>query len=204
MGILLASVIPGLSVARSGLLSTVTLWAAMLVAVVYSLAVLRAHGLFRMRFEDVILGVGGAVLLRLLGGVAGGANDAPFPTMTGLAEFSPSWFLQVALPPALVGPIVEELFFRAVLVVALYQLLAPRVGRILAGAASSLVSAGTFVLLHVVFTPFAVDGSLQLLALGLACSILVLCTGRIAAALLLHVAYNTMFLMLAVVGAVLA
>lgn len=204
LGVLAAAVVNGLTNGVSGLVPTAALWTGMLVAVILSFVVQRTPGLFQLRFSDVVWGIGGAALLRTVAGLISGATAAPFPTTNGVTVSLSSWAVQEGLPAGLIGPVVEEMFFRAVLLVALYRLFRPRAGAITAGAASALISAGLFVLLHAAFAPLALSDSIQLLALGLVCSLLVLLTGRIWGALLLHITYNASFLLLAVVGSLLA
>ncbi|WP_187358382.1 CPBP family intramembrane glutamic endopeptidase [Microbacterium testaceum] len=204
LGILLSAGVAALTPGTSGLLPTAVLWSGMAVAVVCALVAQRAPGLFQLRFADVVWGLGAAALLRLLGGSVSNAGVAPFPTANGTTVSLSSWVIQEGLPAGLIGPVVEELFFRAVLVVVLYRLLSPRVGHGIAGVAAVLVSAGGFVLLHAAFAPLQASDSVQLFALGAVCAVLVITTGRVWGALLLHVTYNASFLLLAVVGSLLA
>ncbi len=203
VGVLVAAAAATLADGDPGVWSTAALWVGMAAAVVHSLFVLRARGLFKLQPADLVWGLGGAILLRLLAGVISSADSHPFPTVDSAITPLSSWALREVLPAGLIGPVVEELFFRAVLVVATYRLLRLYLGSPSAGAVSTVASAGAFVLLHAAFTPLVLADSLQLFALGIACSLLVLLTGRVWGALLLHVTYNGSFLLLAFVGSVL-
>lgn len=189
--------------AATPLASTILLWSIMLGAVVYSISVLRPRGLLRFKLSDLVFGVASATLIRIFGGLIAGADLAPFPTLQTSASPA-SWAVTQGIPAMLIGPAVEEFFFRAVLLVAAYLLLRDRIGWLMAGVIASTASAGGFVLLHGAFAPLVASDSIQLLMVGLACSLLVLLTGRLWGALVLHIFYNMAFLLTAVLGTVLS
>lgn len=199
----LISIALGVSLARpGGVLALVTLWAFLLAGFIYFALTVPIGSLFAFRGSDVVWGVGVAVVLRLLEGLLLGAAFAPFPAVS-----SPSvaaWIGEVVLPAGLIGPLVEELYFRAFLAVIVFRMLAPRTGQVIAGFAATCVSAGAFVLLHACFAPLPLLDALILLAVGAACAALVLLTGRICGAILLHATYNFLFIVLAALGTVLA
>ena len=70
-----------------------------------------------------------------------------------------------------------------------------------AGAVAVVVSTGLFVLLHSLTGALAVDEVISLSLLGLVCGLLVVLTGRIWPAVLVHVVYNFTFVVLALAGA---
>ncbi len=98
----------------------------------------------------------------------------------------------------------EEFFFRAVILVTAYRLLRRSVGSLAGGMSAALISAGTFVLVHQAFAPLPLAAAFQLSLLGIVCAAVVLSTGRIWGAVLAHVVYNVTFLGLGVMGSLLA
>ena len=92
---------------------------------------------------------------------------------------------------AIVSPLIEELFFRGLLLRAMLDALSSA-GRSVAMVVSLIVSTGAFVLLHAL--PWGRDIPLGLLVasagVGLACGILTIVTGRLGAAIVAHVTFN--------------
>lgn len=66
-----------------------------------------------------------------------------------------------------------------------------------AGVAAVLVSTGLFVLVHVLVASITADQFLATTLLGLTCGTLVVQTGRIWGAVMVHIVYNATFLALA-------
>jgi len=185
--------------------STLVLWAGMLAAVVFAFARSRPAGLLKARPIDLLWGVGLGLALRLLQGWLSGADASAFPSAATLAGSLPtSWWLTEALPAGLIAPLVEEFFFRTVVLVVVFQLLRRPVGSVAAGLTALLVSAGGFVLLHGAAGALTLTDGIQLCAVGGTCAMLVLLTGRIWTAVLTHVVYNLSYLVLVVVGTTLA
>ncbi|WP_454170179.1 CPBP family intramembrane glutamic endopeptidase [Microbacterium paulum] len=185
--------------------STLVLWAGMLAAVGFAFARSRPAGLLKARPIDLLWGVGLGFALRLLQGWLSGADASAFPSAPTLDGALPtSWWLTEALPAGLVAPVVEEFFFRTVVLVVVFQLLRRAVGSVAAGLTALLVSAGGFVLLHGAAGALSLTDGIQLFAVGGTCALLVLLTGRIWGAVLTHVIYNVSYLVLVVVGTVLA
>jgi len=181
--------------------SLLTLWAGMGVAICAAIARARPAGLLQFKATDILWGVGVGVLLRLGAGAISGANVSSFPATGSLDGLVPiRWWWTQAVPAALVAPVVEELFFRAVVLVAIYQLLRRSVGSLPAALTAALFSAGTFVLLHAAFAAVEFVSGLELFALGMVCSATVLLTGRIWGAVLIHAVYNAAFLALIFIG----
>jgi membrane protease YdiL (CAAX protease family) len=102
------------------------------------------------------------------------------------------------------APVIEELFFRAILIVTIFQMLRRSVGPVAAGATALLASGGMFVLLHGFSDALSVLTGLQLLAVGLTCGLIVLLTGRIWGAVLVHAIYNASYVLLVLAGTFLA
>lgn len=186
-------------------LSSVVLWAGMAAAVVFAFLRGRPSGLLKFRPIDVFWGACFAVCLRICEGWLTGSDKTAFPSVVALDGKLPAdWWLSTALPATLLGPVVEESFFRCVILVCVYQMLRRSTGSVAAGATSTLVSAGGFVVLHSAFVPLSLPDAIQLFLLGATCSVLVLLTGRVWGALLVHSIYNATFVVLIVLGSVLA
>lgn len=181
------------------------LWVGMLAAVGAAITRARPAALFRFKAIDILWGIGIGLMLRVGAGALEGVNALPFPTLGSPdpAHSVVRWSREV-VPTVLVAPVIEELFFRAVLLVAIYQLLRRSVGALAAGLTAALVSAGAFVMLHAVFTAVGFVSALELFALGIACSATVLSTGRIWGAVLMHASYNGCFLVIALIGSFLS
>lgn len=186
------------------LLPSVVLWGGFLLAVLLAVGRSRPAGLFRFRLQDVVWGLALGLALRYAQGrlYAGDAGSFPASSLLSTSE-TPRWLLQEALPLGLLGPVVEELFFRAVILVTVYQLLRRSLGLLPAGLTASLVSAGSFVLVHAAFSPLGLGEAVQLIILGLICASLVLCTGRFWGAVLVHIVYNATYLVLVTIGSML-
>lgn len=187
------------------IVSTIALWSGLIAATVFAFLRARPAGLLRIRPTDLLWGFGLGLLLRVFQGWVSGADAAAFPSIssaTGAADAS--WWLTQFLPAGLIGPVVEEFFFRAVVVVAVYQLLRRSVGPVAAAVTALLVSAGTFVVLHGIRGILLLNDGLIFFAVGAACGLLVLLTGRLWGAVFLHVVYNISYLVLFLVGAALA
>lgn len=186
-----------------GTLSSVVLWLGMGLPVAYALLRSRPVGLLRIRSVDLLYAVVLGLALRMLQGVVAGTEA--FPTvMTWDGVIPASWWWTSALPSVLVSPVVEEFFFRGLLLVAVFAMLRKAAGRPAAGFAAAMVSTGVFVLLHAVDGALPVAEAVPLVAVGLVCSLLVLLTGRIWGAVLVHVVYNLTGIALVVAGTLLA
>ncbi|OUZ10504.1 hypothetical protein BHE97_07010 [Aeromicrobium sp. PE09-221] len=169
------------------------IWIAMLVPVVIAFRRSIPRGLLRFRAHDLLLGIMSGLALRVIAGWM--APLATWPTMD-------SWWSD-ALAPALVGPIVEELFFHALLLVALYTVFrrASR-SRLAAGTVTALITTALFVLAHLLTD--ALDdhwsGPASIALVALVGALLVLLTGRIWSALIMHVAFNASYVSLGLIA----
>jgi membrane protease YdiL (CAAX protease family) len=150
-----------------------------------------ATGLRGFSWIDAVAGLGVGLIARALvelvapttGGLGGGllADDSGLIAAT-----------MVALAGAvLVTPVIEELFFRGLLQRTLGDALAGA-GRWIAGAVAVLFSTAIFTGLHVLAYGASVPLGLLLgtVAVGLGCGVLTLLTGRLAGAVIAHVAFN--------------
>lgn len=202
-GVLCAGV-SNLLVPEIPIVSTLALWAGLVAATAYAFARARPAGLLRIRFTDLLWGLGLGLALRAVQGWASGANVTAFPSASSTPGVPAStWWLTEFWPAAFIGPMVEEFFFRAVMLVSVYQVFRRSVGMAAAAVTALLVSAGLFVLLHGMRGSLPLADGMMLLAVGAVCGLLVLLTGRLWSAVILHVAYNVSFLALAVAGATL-
>lgn len=186
------------------LASTLALWAALVAATAYAFARARPAGLLRIRFTDLLWGLSLGLALRALQGLASGADATAFPSASSTPGVpAPTWWLTEFLPAGFIGPMVEEFFFRAVVLVVVYQVFRRSVGMTAAAVTALLVSAGLFVLLHGMRGSLPLTDGIMLFAVGAVCGLLVLLTGRLWGAVILHVVYNVSFLALAIAGATL-
>lgn len=186
--------------------STLLIWAGMLVAVVIAFARSRPIGLLRFRAVDLLWAVGLGLLARLVQGWVAGANGtaAPFPTLPTVdGQLANFWWLDSALAPVLIAPAVEEFFFRAVVLIALFTVLRRPFGALTSGLTALLVSTGLFVAAHAISaTTATVEGLVSLGVLGGVCGLLVLLTGRIWGAVGVHLVFNALGVGLALLGSV--
>lgn len=188
-------------------------WPAAVVSVVDLLVVsapLVLGGLWAWRAGEVRGRMPGARGIRLLLDLATGASvglivrglvEAVAPTQGSLGGplGGPSWAVLVVLVVGIVvvTPVVEEWFFRGVLLRALVGVLEREgsgagSGAVLTGGVAVLGSAVVFAGLHVLPVLPAVPVGLVVgsLVLGIGCGILTLVTGRLGAAIAAHVAFN--------------
>ena len=203
LGVVLGTLVTVLLPGWGGLAATALLWLGMLVPIVWAFTRSRPAGLLRFRFLDLLWGVGLGLILRMVQGwlsVAAGGSGA-LPSYPSIGGSLPSGFVfSDVLAPVVVAPVIEELFFRAVVLVSVYTLLRRLVGVVMAGAVAVVVSTALFVLLHSLVGGIGVDEVISLSLLGLVCGLLVLLTGRIWPAILVHVVYNGTFVVLALAG----
>ncbi|MCR2808908.1 MULTISPECIES: type II CAAX endopeptidase family protein [unclassified Microbacterium] len=184
--------------------ATAVLWMGMLVPVVWALSRSRPAGLLRFRLLDLLYGVALAGALRVIQGwlevAAGGSGALPaYPLVNG--ELSGIWWFTDVVSVITIAPVVEEFYFRAVILVALYTVLRRPFGQVAAGLVAVVISTGLFVLLHGLAGGESTDQVVSLALLGLACGMLVVLTGRIWGAVLAHVGFNLTFVVISLAGA---
>lgn len=192
--------------AWSGILATALLWAGMVAGIVWAFSRSRPAGLLRFGPTDLVFGLGLGVLLRIVQGwldLAAGASGV-LPSYPMVGGSLPSGFLfSEVLSPVVIAPVMEEFFFRAVVLICAYTILRRSFGKVTAGLAAAVVSTALFLMLHSLALSLAVNQVISLSLLGLVCSALVLLTGRIWGALLTHVVYNATYVALAIAGTML-
>ncbi|WOF22255.1 type II CAAX endopeptidase family protein [Microbacterium betulae] len=204
LGLLLAAAVEAyLPRAPGEIVGTLVLVVAMAVSAVVALRRGRPRGLLELRPSDLLYGVALGLLLRIAEGslalAAGDSGALPaFATLDG--EIPVVSVLTTALLSVLVAPVVEELLFRGVVLVTVFRIARRGVD----GALLALVaSTAAFVGLHAVTGMTRWDQPVTLSLVGLTCGILVLTTGRIWGAVLVHAVFNASYVVLAVVGTVL-
>ena len=114
------------------------------------------------------------------------------------------WLFAALVAPVLIGPVIEEVFFRGLLARAVRDA-AERGGgsRRAAGVTAILVSAAVFALVHVLSaaTPAGmVVIGLSTFLFGLGTAALTLVTGRLGGAIVAHVTFNALVLVPALLG----
>ena len=183
--------------------ATALFWLGMLVPIVWAFARSIPAGLLRFRMLDLLYAVVLGGVLRVVQGwietATGGSGALPAYPLVG-GQLSSTWWFTDALAVMGIAPVLEEVFFRGVVLVALFTVLRRPLGRAAAGAVAVIASCGLFVLVHGLVIGVAAHEVVSLATLGLVCGLLVLLTGRIWAALLVHVVYNATFVALAVAG----
>lgn len=187
--------------------SLLLLWMAMGIAVVSAFRVGRPAGLLEFKALDLLWGVSLGVGLRLCGGIAASVNEQQFPGSGPNATGSGGDWTEAVLRTGAAGvggPLIEEFFFRAIVLVAVFELLRRSVGIPAAALTAALSSAGLFVMLHAVFQPVTLIDGVLLVALGLGCSAIVLLTGRLWGAVIAHATYNFVLLSIVATGGLLS
>jgi hypothetical protein len=183
--------------------ATGLVWAGMLVPVIRAFSRSTPVGLLRFRPIDLLWALGLAVALRIVQGWLAAALDADgslpsYPLIDG--QLPAEWWFTSLVAPVVVAPLVEEFFFRGVLLVSIFTLLRRPLGQLSAGVVAGLASTGLFVLAHTVTATLGPGEILSVAALGAVCSALVLLTGRLWVAVLTHAIYNVSFVSIALLG----
>ncbi|WP_298944451.1 CPBP family intramembrane glutamic endopeptidase [uncultured Microbacterium sp.] len=194
-----------LTAGASPLIATLLIWLGMLVPIAVGFARSRPVGLLRFRAIDLLWGFGLGVVLRVVQGWAAGAEGAPvpFPTLVTVdGALADGWWFGDVLAPVVIAPLVETSLFSGVILVALYTVLRRPLGAFTAGLAATLASTSLFVFAHLAVGAGAVADIVAMAALGLVCALLVIFTGRIWGAVLVHAVFNGAGVTLALVGTV--
>ena len=172
-------------------------WVPLVAATVWWARVYREgfRRLIRIRPIDVLWGLVVGLLARALASIlewlvyGTARTSVGAPTIDGSAP-NP-WMLALAtiVAPVLLAPVIEELFFRGVVLSSLRARSEGRATAVIAIAASALIFA-VMHLLHVSSAPavLAVGGSTLLLGLGTAT--LTVLTGRLGPAVIAHIVFN--------------
>lgn len=183
--------------------ASVLMWAGMFTGILWALTRSRPTGLLRFSSTDIIFGVALGIALRMCQGwleLAGGGSGA-LPAYPAAGGRLPTGFVFTELVGVVViAPVLEEHFFRGVVLVCLYTILRRAAGKVTAGIAAGIGSAGLFVLVRALTMPYTIDQLVALGLLGIVCSALLLLTGRIWGAVLTHAVYSGSFVLLALAG----
>ncbi len=181
-------------------------WLALAVPILLALARSRPRGLLRFRPIDLVYGVVFGVLLRLAQGVfadlweGGAVWPSTFSTDGGL----PADFVSQTVAGALITPVLEEFFFRGVVLIAVYTALRRVGGVVAAGMASVAASTALFVVAHMLTASRSDSDLVALALLGLVTGAFTVGTGRIWPAVVVHAIFNATGLGLIAVGTLLA
>ncbi len=174
----------------------------MVVPIVLAFRRSRPVGLLRFRPLDLLWGVGLGVGLRVVQGLIAGPK--PLPTFATIDGRVSEWLALDAVGAVVAAPVIEELFFRAVMIVAMFTILRPLVGHVAAGVTAALVSTGLFVMTHALAGGAEIGSVIGLALLGFVASGVVLLTGRIWGAIVLHAVCNASFVALVAFGTALS
>lgn len=207
-GLILGTLLPHVWASpAAAVLGDVLIWLGMLVPVVRAFRLSVPVGLLRLRGTDILFGLALGLLLRLVQGwlaiaVGGGSAFPGYPLLDG--RLAAGWWFTDLVAVVGISPVLEELAFRGVVLVALYTLLRRPLGRATAGLVAVIVSSGLFLLVHGWTGMSAPDAVAAVAVLGLVCGALVVLTGRIWGAVAVHVVFNASYVVLALVGTFLA
>jgi membrane protease YdiL (CAAX protease family) len=198
------ALLPG---ALGALLSLLVLWLAFAMPTLFALVRSRPRGLLRFRPIDLLYAVVLGTALRITQGwldIAAGGNGAwpSYPSLGG--GLSSSWFFDDFLATVLIAPVLEEFFFRVLVLVAVYSAVRRLAGQGVAFLVATIVSTALFVIVHALMAPLPSDSVVALTLVGAVASLLVLLTGRIWGAVLVHIVYNGIWVAMATVGTLLA
>jgi membrane protease YdiL (CAAX protease family) len=199
VGVIGGTLMSRLDTQYAPILSLATLWLGLMVGVLYAFLRSRPAALLTLKPQDFLWGAVLGLALRLIQGVTSDAGSSPFPSPGSGTDPHAQ-----ALLAGVLGPVVEEVFFRGVVVVVVYQLLRRSIGVASAATSAALFSTGAFVLIHAVFQPLTLVDGFGLFLVSMTCSGVVLLTGRLWGAVLAHMIYNATFLALVLLGGALA
>ncbi|MFJ6653839.1 lysostaphin resistance A-like protein [Microbacterium sp. NPDC091313] len=184
-------------------LALVVVWVAFAVPVGFALARSRPRALLRFRPLDLLYGIVLGMLLRTVQGwlaIAAGGTGA-WPSYGG--ALPSGWLFDQVIAAIVIGPVLEELFFRGLVLVAVYTAVRRIAGKGMAAFAATLVSTGLFVIAHALLTPLTWDATVALALVAIVNCLIVLSTGRIWGAVIAHIVYNGLWVALATVGTLL-
>ncbi|MBD8538918.1 CPBP family intramembrane glutamic endopeptidase [Frigoribacterium sp. CFBP 8751] len=196
---------PGISPALGTAASYVVVWVPLVIAVVVACTGLGRGGARRtlglsFRWTDLVWGLAAGMGARGLDAglnlvSTGDTGLAPQPTLDGGPDLATSVVLILA--PVLVAPLVEEVFFRGLLLRSLDRALTgdTRLLRVLATTSAVIVSAALFAVLHVavglnVAPTTATIIVVSTFVFGLIVGTLASVTGRLGGAIVAHVVFN--------------
>ena len=181
--------------------AVIVLWAGLMLSVAVSFRREVPAGLLRFATRDIIWGLSLGLTLRVVQGAISSANTTPFPsTPDEVATQGKGAALSFIVSSALISPIVEEFFFRGLILVCVWQILIRSLNLVIAGAISLTISTLAFMALHLIFAPLSEAQLTQLALVGVLCGVCTVATGRVWGAVLAHLVYNASFLGLLALG----
>lgn len=190
--------------ALGAILATLALWAGMIAAIVLAFLRSRPRRLLRLRPIDLLYGLGFGVLLRLAAGYLeiAGTGAAPWPSiLRAEGTLPPGFWFDAVFAPVVLAPAIEEFFFRAVLLVAIFSAVRRMTNsRAWATFASVVATTLLFVGVHLVFESYTWWSVASIALVGLVCGLLVATSARIWGALLAHVVFNGLWVAMLLVG----
>ncbi|MFJ4037429.1 lysostaphin resistance A-like protein [Microbacterium sp. NPDC090007] len=187
-------------------LTQAMVWIALAVPVLLGLRRARPRGLLGIRAIDLAAGLLLGVLVRGVQGLIEGARGVPaaWPALVTTDGRIPTGFWAEAAAGTIVTPVVEELFFRGVVLICLVVLLRPIAGHRPAVVASIAGSTTLFVIAHALTAPRDGADLMTLAVLGAVAGVLTTATGRLAPAVVMHVVFNATGFALLAIGTLLA
>lgn len=188
-------------------ITALAVWTSLAVPVILGLSRSIPRGLFALKPVDLLHGLVLGIALRLVQGAVQGVVDGSAPLIPSYPLTDGPVPLQALITDTLsgvvIGPVIEELFFRCALLVAVYTVARRRWGPEVGQCATLAVTTILFVAAHALIFPTSVDQTITLALVGLTCGLLVVRTGRVWGAVLTHVTFNAALLLLTVAGTVL-
>lgn len=178
------------------------IWVSFAAPIVVAWSRSRPRGLLRFRALDLLYGVVFGVILRLCQGALAEREmgPAPWPSTPSFPGSLPDGFLGDVIAGVVVAPVLEELFFRGVVLVCVYTVVRRWSGRVSGAVAATAISSALFVGAHLLAAPVPAPDVWTLTLVGIVTAALVLGTGRIGAALTTHVVFNATGFALVAVG----
>lgn len=197
IALLAAAVIRGFdSAPASTLIADAVVLVGMLTATLIAFMRARPKPLLRFRAIDLVYGLAVGLILRLIQGwlevAAGGDGALPAPSSQG------AWALSSAL--LVVSPFVVEVFLRGVLLVTAYSVVRRMTSPLPAMITAIALSAAATVAVQAVAGGSSWDAWLTPLIVGVVCGALVMATGRVWGAVLVHLFFNASWIALAAAG----
>ena len=160
--------------------------------------------LYDLRFSvhpmDLIWGLAVGLLARTVTSlieIAGYGSVGTAGVTLGETVYDGWWLFGAVLAPVLLAPVIEELFFRGLVLRAVHSQAAKHAGQRAASAIAIGVSGLTFALMHLAALDFSSTATVVVVAsstliFGLAAAWVSLATGRIGGAIMAHVTFNAL------------
>lgn len=195
--VLLRTLLPG---PTGSVLGAIAWWIGMAAPIAIAFRRSRPRGLLSFRPSDILYGIVFGVMLRIIEGwlvvAAGGSGAFPaYPLVDG--QLPTLWWFGELVGPVAIAPLIEEFLFRGVIVVTVYRLARRGLD---AAALAVVASTAAFVAIHAISGMASWAEPVSLALVSMTCAVLVLLTGRIWGAVLVHVVFNASAVVLALVG----